>query len=208
MVRWGMAVDLTRCAGCQTCTIACKIDNETPPNVFWKSVRDVEIGSYPEVKRFFLPVQCMHCADPPCMDVCPTGATKKRDDGVVFIDYERCMGCGYCVLACPYEARSLVKDERSYFDGDGQRAAGPRPLGATTKCDLCFDRLDAGLGAGKRPGLDPEATPVCVNTCPARAVVFGDLDDPGSEVSKIVRTRESFRLLPHMGTDPSVYYLW
>lgn len=201
-----MAVDLTRCAGCQTCTISCKLDHNTPPGVFWKNVRDVEVGAYPTVKRFFLPVQCMHCADPPCMDVCPTTATRKREDGVVLIDYEKCMGCGYCVLACPYEARWLVKEEKDYF-GDG-RLPQPRPLGVTTKCDLCFGRLDAGIKDGGKPGSDAEATPVCVNSCPAKAIVFGDLDDPESELSKLVRTKESFRLLPDMKTDPSVFYLW
>ena len=201
-------MNLTRCAGCQTCTIACKIDNGTSPEVFWKSVRDVEVGSYPDVRRLFLPVQCMHCADPPCMSVCPTGATKKREDGVVYIDYAKCMGCGYCVLACPYDARSLLKEERRYFDGADLAGNRPRPLGATTKCDLCFDRLDSGLREGKEPGVDPDATPVCVTVCPAKAVVFGDLDAPESDISKVIRTGESFRLLPAMGTNPSVYYLW
>lgn len=203
-----MAVSLTRCAGCQTCTIACKIDNSTQPNVFWKNVRDVEVGSYPAATRFFLPVQCMHCANPPCMTVCPTGATKKREDGVVFVDYSKCMGCGYCVLACPYEARWLVKDESQYFPGNGHPEERVRPLGATTKCDLCFDRLDAGMKDGKTPGTDPSATPVCVNACPARAMVFGDLDDPDSEITKLIRAKESFRLLPDMKTDPSIYYFW
>jgi phenylacetyl-CoA:acceptor oxidoreductase 27-kDa subunit len=105
MTRWGMVVDLSRCVGCQTCTIVCKLDNGTPPNIYWRLVRDVEVGRYPNVKRFFLPLQCMHCAEPPCL-ICPTTATQKRKDG---IDYSKCIGCGYCILACPYDARWLIK---------------------------------------------------------------------------------------------------
>lgn len=206
MVRWGLAVDLKSCVGCQTCTMACKLDNSTPPKVLWRNVRDVEVGSYPNVRRFFLPVQCMHCANPLCMEVCPTKATRRREDGIVYIDYEKCMGCGFCVLACPYDARWLIKEQTGYFGGDGP--SDSRPLGAATKCDLCFDRIDLGIHEGKRPGADPDATPVCVNSCPARALVFGDLDDPESEVSKTIKARNSTRLRLDMGTDPSVYYLW
>ncbi len=205
-------VDLKKCVGCQTCTIACKLDNGTPPNVFWRLVRDVEVGSYPNVRRFFLPLQCMHCANPPCMDVCPTTATKKRDDGIVYIDYSLCVGCAYCIQACPYEARWLVKERRWYF---GDTPTKPELLqdytekiGLCTKCDFCMDRIDYGIRNGKRPGADPEATPVCVNACIAGALVFGDLDDPESEASRLVRSRQAFKLLPEMGTDPSVYYLW
>lgn len=199
-------MDLRSCSGCQTCTIACKVDNATPPGVLWKSVKDVEVGAYPNVRRFFLPVQCMHCAEPPCMDVCPTTATMKRPDGIVYIDYDRCMGCGYCVLACPYDARCLIKEQVAYFPIQAQGGRKPRPLGVAMKCDFCFDRIDLADGDSKA-GKGPESTPVCVNSCPADALVFGDLDDPESRLSKVIAARPGVRLSLEMGTDPSVYYL-
>lgn len=208
LVRWGMAVDLRSCAGCQTCTIACKLDNGTAPRVLWRSVRDIEVGKYPDVRRFFLPVQCMHCANPPCMDVCPTTATKKRSDGIVYIDYEKCIGCGYCILACPFDARWLVKKGTSYFPTGDNFGGRKALLGVCTKCDFCFDRIDRGSGDGLRVGIDPDATPVCVNSCPAKAITIGDLDDPESEVSRVIRERKAFQLRPEMKTDPSVYYVW
>ncbi len=207
-MRWGIAVDLKSCAGCQTCTIACKLDNSTPPTVMWRNLRDMEMGTYPNVRRFFLPVQCMHCANPPCMEVCPTKATRRRSDGVVYIDYEKCMGCGFCVLACPYDARSLIKEQLGYFGTGSSTPGNHRPSGVATKCDLCFDRIDFGMDDGGRPGASPESTPVCVNSCPAKALVFGDLEDAASEISKTIRARNSTQLRPEMGTDPSVYYLW
>jgi len=212
MTRWGMAIDLRRCIGCQTCTIACKLDNGTPPNIYWRLVKDIEIGRYPNVKRIFLPLQCMHCAEPPCLAVCPTTATQKREDGIVYIDYSRCIGCGYCILACPYDARWLVKERRGFFNSELTKPEQLSPLndkiGVCTKCDFCMDRIDEGLARGLNPGVDPEATPVCVGSCIAKALVFGDLDDPDSEVSRIVRERSAFRLLTEMGTEPSIYYVW
>lgn len=212
MVRWGLVADLNRCVGCQTCTMACKLDNNTPPGVMWRNVRDVEMGEYPAVRRFFLPMQCMHCADPPCMKVCPTTATIKRKDGIVYVDIDKCIGCGYCVLACAYEARWLVKSTKSYFEGNGAKESWNGKVlnivGVCTKCDFCMDRIDFGTKNGSKVGMDPEATPVCVNSCPARALIFGDLDDPSSEVAKILKERKSFTLHPEIGTNPSVYYLW
>ena len=108
MTRWAMIADLRRCVGCQTCTAACKQANGTPPGVQWRRVLDLEVGEYPEVKRAFVPVGCMHCDDPPCMHVCPSTATRKRSDGIVTIDPELCIGCAYCAVACPYEARYKV----------------------------------------------------------------------------------------------------
>lgn len=218
MTRWGMAVNLTKCAGCQTCTMACKLDNNTPPSVMWRNVRDIEVGTYPNVKRFFLPVQCMQCSHPSCLEVCPTTATKRRPDGIVFIDYEKCIGCGYCVLACPYEARWLIREIESYYDKADIEPDSPASfrnrdryqnlIGICTKCDFCMDKIDAGLKASKTVGRDPEATPVCVNSCLARAITFGDLDDPSSEISQVIENRHAFTLHPEIGNDPSVYYYW
>ncbi len=208
MVRWGMTVDLRSCAGCQTCTIACKLDNGTAPRVLWRRVRDVEVGKYPSVRRFFLPTQCMQCANPPCMEVCPTTATKRRSDGIVYIDYAKCLGCGYCILACPFDARWLVREEDGYFAEASPAGMNNRLAGVCTKCDFCSDRVDYGIKEGLRVGTDPDATPVCANSCPANAIKFGDLDDPASELAEIIKTRNSFQLRPEMKTNPSVYYVW
>src|SRR3990172_7985741 len=184
MTRWVMIADLRRCVGCQTCTAACKHTNATPPEVQWRRVLDMEVGEYPEVKRVFVPVGCMHCADPPCMHVCPTSATRRRADGIVTIDYDLCIGCAYCDVACPYQARFKVSSPRHAY-GTAAMAnealrEDPQRIGVAQKCTFCAERVDEGVARGQVPGRDPEATPVCVNSCIADALVFGDLDDPGS----------------------------
>ena len=175
---------------------------------------DIEEGTYPDVRRYFLPLGCQHCGDPPCRDVCPTTATRKREDGVVVVDYERCIGCGYCVLACPYRARTLIHDGTGYF-ADGltppEAAATDRGrIGVCTKCTFCVHRWDGSDGAkseGLRPGVDAEATPMCALSCIADAIHFGDLDDPESNVSRLIREHKTTRLLEELGTDPSIYYI-
>jgi phenylacetyl-CoA:acceptor oxidoreductase subunit 1 len=211
MTRWAMVVDLRRCVGCQTCTAACRHANATPPGVQWRRVLDMEFGTYPDVERAFVPTGCQHCDDPPCADVCPTTATKKRADGIVTIDYDVCIGCSYCFVACPYQARS--KTSRPLFaygeatDSERKRHDDAR-LSVATKCTFCVERIDAGIANGRTPGVDPEATPACVNSCIANAPAFGDLDDPQSNVSQLVATHEHFRMHESLGTGPGVYYLW
>ena len=211
MTRYVMSIDLRRCVGCQTCTASCRHANATPPGVQWRRVLDIEVGEYPEVKRAFVPVGCQHCDDPPCMHVCPTTATRKRADGIVTIDYDLCIGCAYCAVACPYQAR--YKTERATF-AYGKAVAheakrhDPDRLAVATKCTFCVDRIDAGLAAGQTPGVDPEATPACVNACIAQALTFGDLDDPSSNVSKLLEGNASFRMHDELGTGPGFYYLW
>ena len=164
MTRWGMAIDLTRCVGCQTCTIACKQEHGLPAGTAWRFVADCEVGAYPDVRRLFLPMQCMHCAEPPCVPVCPTGASRQRDDGIVWVEYEACVGCGYCAMACPYQARHLVHEANGYFDvPTPSEAAQARPArhGVMTKCTFCKERVDAGRAAGLAPGVDADATPMC-----------------------------------------------
>ncbi len=211
MTRWAMVADLRRCVGCQTCTAACKHANATPPGVQWRRVLDTEFGEYPDVQRAFVPVGCMHCDEPPCRDVCPTGATTRRDDGIVAIDYELCIGCAYCAVACPYQARH--KTLRASFaygqatDAERQRH-DPRRLAVATKCTFCVERIDEGLAQGLVPGRDPQATPACANACIAAALTFGDLDDPGSPVSTLLRENRHFRMHESLGTGPGFYYLW
>ncbi|OGA71256.1 MAG: 4Fe-4S ferredoxin [Betaproteobacteria bacterium RIFCSPLOWO2_12_FULL_65_14] len=189
MTRWAMVADLRRCVGCQTCTAACKQANGTPPGVQWRRVLDLETGEFPAVKRAFVPVGCMHCDDPPCMHVCPSTATRKRADGIVTIDYDLCIGCAYCMVACPYEARAKVD-------------------GVATKCTFCVDRIDAGLAKGLKPGLDPEATPACVNSCITKALHFGDAEDPESNISALLAENQSFRMHEDLETGPNIFYLW
>lgn len=211
MTRWGMVIDLRKCVGCQTCTIICKQTNNLPPGVFWRRVQDSETGSYPNVERTFLPMGCMHCSEPPCLDVCPTTATYRRPDGIVGINYDICIGCGYCVVACPYLARTLIMENTPYFP-DGftppeKHLADPGRIGVATKCNFCLPRVDAGLAQGLKPGVDFEATPACVGACIANALHFGDLEDPNSNVSKLIRENRTTRIGEELGTDPGVHYI-
>ncbi|MFQ5821656.1 MAG: 4Fe-4S dicluster domain-containing protein [Candidatus Heimdallarchaeota archaeon] len=211
MMRWGMVIDLRRCIGCQTCTIACKLNINVPKGIFFCKVNDYEVGTYPNVIRRFLPTLCMHCKNPPCQDVCPTGATVRRSDGIVVVDYDKCVGCSYCMMACPYGARTFYAKMETYYGSEmtpyDKVVAEKFKPGTVVKCDLCRERVEKGLRRGLKPGVDPEATPICVISCITNARHFGDLDDPMSNVSKLVRERKGYQLHPKLGTDPSVYYI-
>jgi len=210
-MRYGMVIDLRRCVGCQTCTATCKQANATPPGVQWRKVLDIEYGEYPEVRRSFLPVACMHCSEPPCEEVCPSTATRKREDGLITIDYDLCIGCGNCVVACPYQARSIVHEANFAY---GQALASEalrfddRRLGVATKCSFCQERVDQAGPRGLKPGIDAAVTPACVNACISGALQFGDLDDPESNVSRALAAGQSFRMHEEIGTQPGVYYVW
>jgi phenylacetyl-CoA:acceptor oxidoreductase subunit 1 len=212
VTRWVTVADLERCVGCQTCTAACRHVNATSPAVQWRKVLDVEAGSYPNVSRTFVPVGCQHCADPPCMHVCPTTATRQRADGIVTIDYELCIGCAYCEVACPYQARFLEHAPHFAYGGgampnETERADLSR-MGVAQKCTYCSDRIDFGIENGMVPGIDPRATPACVNSCIADALHFGDIDDANSNVSQLLREQRHFRMHEEVGTDPSFYYAY
>ena len=212
MTRWAMVADLERCVGCQTCTAACRHSNATSPAVQWRKVLDVEAGAYPNVSRTFVPVGCQHCADPPCMHVCPSTATRQRADGIVTIDYDICIGCAYCDVACPYQARFKVDAPRLAYANVAMyneiQREEPRRVGVAQKCTFCSDRVDFGLANGLSVGLDPRATPACVNACIADALHFGDLDDPNSNVSKLLNSHRRFRMHEELGTEPGFYYLY
>jgi phenylacetyl-CoA:acceptor oxidoreductase subunit 1 len=163
-----MVADLRRCVGCQTCTAACKHANTTAPGVMWRKVLDMETGEYPDVRRAFVPVGCMHCADPPCMHVCPSTATRQRDDGIITIDYDICIGCAYCAVACPYQARYKVQKPSYAYGPDRPMASelqreDPARFGVAQKCTFCSDRIDDGLARGLTPGILPHAPPACGN---------------------------------------------
>ena len=210
--RYGMVVDLNRCVGCQTCTIACKHHNDTPPGVQWRRVLDVEQGEYPNVQRVFLVTGCQHCANPPCVPVCPTGATRQRADGLVTMDYDTCIGCGYCAVACPYQARTIAHERAWYFGTWSRQEAQvfhEDRVGVATKCTFCVDKVDeAAKSAGVVPGLDLEATPACAASCIAEALHFGDFADPQSNVSRLSAENASFRMHAELGTEPGIRYLY
>ncbi len=215
-MRWGMVIDLKKCVGCHTCTVDCKVQNILPPGIFWNRVYDYEVGEYPNVTRRFLPRPCMQCKEPVCKDVCPTKATIKREDGIVYVDYDKCLGCKYCEVACPYHARTIHGKKDYYYGESTAYEDFPyelRPpykryaVGAASKCTFCMEKIDYGMANGLKVGQDPKATPACVLSCPAKARYFGDLDDPESEVSRLTMERKTFRLLEELETEPSVYYI-
>lgn len=209
--RWGMVIDLARCIGCNTCVIACKLNNDLPSDLFWNRVLtiggnhiDSASGTYPNLSMYFLPMQCMHCDDPPCVKVCPAAASHQREDGIVLIDWSKCIGCHACIMACPYEVMDYANKEPEQIPN--LQIVDPRALpeagnvqqhlrGVVEKCTFCVQRVDRG------------EKPFCVVTCPSRAMHFGDLNDPNSDVSKLVSTGIAFRLRPECGTRPKVYYL-
>ncbi len=206
--QWAMVIDQSKCTGCGHCTLACRAHNDVPPSISWNEVIEVEqVGN----KDVFLPRPCMQCAKAPCVDVCPVGASHYRPDGIVMMDYDICIGCRYCEIACPYGARSFNWKE---FDGDnpavptwGQPEVERRPRGVVEKCSFCYQRIDRGMAHGLTPGVDQDATPACVVACPTGARVFGDLNDPESKVSQLIRKRSTHRLRVDLGTEPRVYYI-
>jgi molybdopterin-containing oxidoreductase family iron-sulfur binding subunit len=199
MAKYGMVINLKRCVGCNACTIACRGENGTDPGIKWCWVEDREIGEYPNVKRVFLPLLCMHCEEPSCLTVCPTGATYKDENSVVLVDYDKCIGCKSCILACPYKARYFRKKEISYFEGietPYERIKKKKhSVGVVEKCDFCVDRIKNG------------AEPSCVQTCMTKARIFGDLDDVDSEVFQTLNKRSCISLLKELGTNPKVFYI-
>jgi len=199
-MKYGMVIDLLRCVGCNSCTIACRAEQGTPAGIHFHKIKKYEMGKYPSAKMKFLPMPCMQCQDPPCMKVCPTGATYQRDDGIVMIDEKKCLGCRACVVACPYESRQFLWDIRSYYAGNS-----PTPYektkqktfekGTVVKCNFCIHKLEQGR------------LPACVETCPAEARTFGDLEDPGSEVCTLIARYRGAPFREELGTEPSVYYI-
>lgn len=199
-MRLGMVIDLKRCMGCYGCQMSCKAENGTPPGVFFARLLKREEGEYPNMQRILLPVLCNHCSDAPCVKVCPTAASHYAEHGIVDIDPEKCVGCRACMMACPYNNRYFYEEKRNYFGDAGptpyEEARTERhPVGTVMKCNFCRPRLAEGK------------EPACVANCAARARTFGDLDDPQSDISRLIRERSSFTLHPEAGTKPNVHYL-
>lgn len=233
MARYGMVIDLERCMGCRACMEACKVENNTPQAIFWMYVFRFEEGEFPHVREGYIPRPCMHCENPPCVkacNACPAKARYKREDGLVLTDYDRCIGCRYCVAACPYGVNYFnwkEPKENYYIKWDAPEAAkalervtggamppyknpdldrkygkeqrlvagGGHRKGIVEKCTFCVHRIEKGL------------QPACVANCPVFALNFGDLDDPKSEVSRLLKEKRVFRLLEEYSTHPKVYYV-
>lgn len=209
MTKLGMAVDLHRCIGCNTCALACKMQNNVPDGMLWNRVLtegceqfDGAEGTYPNLTRTYLPIACQHCDNPACQKVCPTGATYTDDKGRVEIDYEKCIGCRMCINACPYNARSYHDVDQSatpYYEGYEmtpyeEMRASEHPIGVVEKCVMCKERTAQG------------EEPSCVKTCITKSRWFGDLDDPTSEINVMIKKLGAKPLMEDLGTKPSVYY--
>jgi phenylacetyl-CoA:acceptor oxidoreductase subunit 1 len=208
-----MVIDLRKCIGCGTCREVCDRIYENHGGS-WRQVIEAMAnnpGGILGKERLYLTMSCMHCDNPPCKGVCPTGATYSRPDGIVEIRESLCVGCGACVVACPYRARSLCTEDgirgNEGPDGDEKDASHTDRIGISTKCNFCSPIVDAGLDQGLQPGIDPEATPLCVRFCISEALNFGDLDDKESTVSRLVKESKTTRLLEEMSTEPKIYYI-
>jgi Fe-S-cluster-containing dehydrogenase component len=225
--KWAMVIDQRKCVGCSACTIACVAENKLPPGVVYRPVVQEETGVFPNVKLRFTPRPCMQCEEPPCVPVCPVEATWKRPDGITTIDYDKCIGCRYCLAACPYGARTSDFG-RDYTAGvaAGAPAGEDRPLVAGERKLMPYeeapsheygknwDRADHASPSGNARKctfcvhrLDQGQLPQCVTSCIGRATYFGDTNDPDGLVTELIAKESTHTLLPHMGTKPSVHYI-
>lgn len=174
-----MLVDLRKCVGCHACTVACQNENNLALGERWTKVLRVgPIGEYPNLTSYYMPMPCMHCQDAPCVDGCPTGASYSREDGIVLVNEDKCVGCKFCMVVCPYGVRQFNEQK-----------------GIVEKCKMCYERLDAGQVTR------------CTETCQLKARYVGDLDDPNSEISYLIAKHNAQPLYPELGTKPSVYYI-
>jgi molybdopterin-containing oxidoreductase family iron-sulfur binding subunit len=217
--RYGMVIDTRRCVGCKACMVACKAENKTPPGVSYTVVVENGFGERPGDRPLFLTKPCFHCDEPPCVPVCPVGATfKRKQDGIVVVDYDRCIGCRYCIVACPYQSRYFdfgenypaVEEKTAYAEVPSpeyrqfrKREADKSPIGNVRKCTFCLHLQDENGEYDKAAGR----WPACAKTCTGKAIHFGDFSDPDSEVSRLLTQRQPVRLKEELGTEPNVYYL-
>jgi Fe-S-cluster-containing dehydrogenase component len=223
MTRWGMAIDTDRCTGCGACVVACHAENNIQTvgeqearngrAMHWLRIERHYEGSFPDVKVRFTPVLCQHCAAAPCEPVCPVYATYRTPEGLNAMVYSRCIGTRYCANNCPYTVRVF-----NWHDGEWpeplERQLNPdvsvRPAGVMEKCTFCVQRIQDAQDIAKdddREVQDGEVKTACAQSCPARAIVFGDLEDLDSRVTQLARSERASQLLEDLGTHPSVFYL-
>ena len=210
--KWGMLIDINKCIGCNYCTFACQSTNNLGDDMLYNIVTTETTQNGDE---FFLSRPCMQCAEAPCVHVCPVGATYYRADGIVAMDYQKCIGCRYCQVACPYGARvfnwkdPIPENSSSHAPDFGIQEVESRPRGVVEKCHFCSHRIDKSYYTrGLVPGVDPVATPACVVACPTGARVFGDTTDPESPISKARReAKVTIRLREELSTEPRVFYV-
>ncbi len=205
---WVMVIDLQTCIGCRRCVYACQATNDTAEGHLWNILLEDEDTF---AKPVFITRPCMHCEHAPCVEVCPVQATFHREDGLVAMDYDRCIGCRYCMVACPYGVRVFNWEENDGVNPQvpawGEPEVDRRPRGVVEKCTFCAHRLDKAEERGLTPGKDPAVTPACCVVCPTEARVFGDLRDPSSPASLKLAGRQSVVLRSDLGTNPRVFYL-
>ncbi len=228
MARWAMAIDLDRCTACQACVVACQVENNVAPTgpeqaergraISWMRLvpmrpEEGEGHLGPEPEPSLIPVPCMHCENPPCTKVCPVQATQSDDDGLVAQVYPRCIGCRYCTTACPYTVREF-NWQVPVWPEPMETGLNPdvsiRPKGVVEKCSFCHHRLQLAEDRVRLEGrelADGDYLPACVESCPAGAMFFGDLENPHSEVALLEQSPRAFRLLEELGTRPKVVYL-
>jgi Fe-S-cluster-containing dehydrogenase component len=221
--QWGMVIDLDRCTGCEACVVACRAENNISTvgadqaargrAKHWIRVERYYEGEFPDVKAKFMPVLCQQCGNAPCEPVCPTFASYHTQEGLNGQIYNRCIGTRYCANACPYNVR-FFNFYNPVWDRPLNLQLNPdvsvREVGVMEKCTFCVQRIKAAeiqAESEKREVKDAEIQPACVQSCPTRAMVFGDLNDPDSEVSRLSRSHRATRLLDEVGTAPKVTYL-
>ena len=176
--RYALVIDSRKCINCKACVVACKAENGVPVGKFRNWITEERRGTYPHLMATFDPEQCEHCANPSCVRVCPTGASYQREDGLVLVNYPDCIGCKYCMIACPYNARYFREDQ-----------------GVVDKCTFCAQRVDQGK------------VPACVETCPSKVRLFGNLDDASGELAQVLMTRRYLTKKTETGNGPQLYYL-
>ena len=223
MTRWGMVIDTDRCTGCEACVVACSAENNVQTvgeddaamgrAMQWLRIERVVEGEFPDARVRFLPVLCQHCGAAPCEPVCPVYATYHNPEGLNAMVYSRCVGTRFCANNCPYTARTFNWREPEWLaplDRQLNPDVSVRPAGVMEKCTFCVQRIhDARqtANAEERELRDGDVTPACAQSCPTRAITFGDLEDPESRVSRLARDRRAFTLLEDLGTAPGVVYL-
>jgi molybdopterin-containing oxidoreductase family iron-sulfur binding subunit len=221
--QWAMVIDLDRCTGCEACVVACRVENNIPTvgpeeaakgrSINWIRIERYLEGEYPDVKAKFMPVLCQHCEEAPCEPVCPVYATYHTDEGLNAQVYNRCVGTRYCANNCPYTVRFFNFFD-PVWDAPLEKALNPevsvRTRGVMEKCTFCIQRIRKGEDKAKDEGRevrDGDVVPACVQTCTTKAMYFGNIADPESEVSKLSKSNRATRLLEELGTKPRVIYL-